>query len=75
MEFGTNLIGPKGAKYLAQSEVLTNLTSLNLFYNGISNEGVKFIAVSDNLQSLQNRQPTTFPTIRQQVISMRIPAA
>ena len=31
LAFGTNLCGAKGAKWLAQSEVLVNLTSLNLF--------------------------------------------
>jgi Ran GTPase-activating protein (RanGAP) involved in mRNA processing and transport len=51
---GTNLIGHQGAKYLAQSKVLVNLTSFNLFYNQIGNEGVKYIAVSDNLLSLQS---------------------
>jgi len=47
LAFGTNLCGPKGVKYFAQSDVLVNLTSLNLFYNRIGNEG-------DNLLSLQN---------------------
>ena len=51
---GTNLIGQGGAKFLAQSETLVNLTSLNLFYNQIGNDGVKYVAVSDNLLSLQN---------------------
>jgi len=41
-------------KCIAQSKVLTHLTTLNLFYNKIGNEGVKYIALSDNLQSLQN---------------------
>jgi Ran GTPase-activating protein (RanGAP) involved in mRNA processing and transport len=54
LAFGTNLCGAKGAKWLAQSEVLVNLTSLNMFYNKIGNDGVKYIAVSDNLLSLQN---------------------
>ena len=39
---------------MAQSEVLVGLISLNLFYNQIGNDGVKYIAVSDNLLSLQN---------------------
>ena len=30
------------------------LLNHNLFYNNIGNEGVKFLAVSDNLLSLQN---------------------
>jgi Ran GTPase-activating protein (RanGAP) involved in mRNA processing and transport len=54
LAFGTNLCGPKGLKYIAQSEVLVNLTSLNMFYNRLGNEGVKYLAVSDNLLSLQN---------------------
>lgn len=54
LEMGTNLIGTKGARYLAQSKTLVNLTSLNLFYNAIGNDGVKHIAISDNLLSLSN---------------------
>ena len=42
LAFGTNLCGPKGVRYFAQSEVLVNLTSLNLFYNQIGEKRKEF---------------------------------
>ena len=53
LQFGTNLCGPKGAKWLAQSTVLTNLTTLNLFYNAIDNEGW-FVQIAGGLTMIGN---------------------
>ena len=43
-----------GNFFISKSKFLKHLTSLNLYYNRIQDEGCKYIAVSDNLVSLRN---------------------
>lgn len=46
VRLSSNSIGKKGAKYIAKSEYLTNLTYLNLKRNGIDCKGVQSLANS-----------------------------
>jgi len=45
-----NRIGEKGAKYLAESEILVNLNTLDLFRNRIGEAGAKAIKTSKNFK-------------------------
>ncbi|NIQ01888.1 MAG: hypothetical protein GWM98_17035, partial [Nitrospinaceae bacterium] len=47
-----NQIGPAGAKALATSKILTQVTSLSLVDNRVGDEGALAIAQSENLKNL-----------------------
>jgi hypothetical protein len=52
LESADNNIRADGAKAIAASTTLTNLTSLDLEFNGIGDDGAKAIAASTTLSNL-----------------------